>query len=652
MKSSRKRFLEVWVFSSFGLIALALILFAVNIIAGAMHKRLDLTSDKVYTLSEGTREILKSLDTPVTIQFFFSKDVPQMPMDLRNYAQRVEDFLKEYQAASGGKVRIQRLNPTPDSDAEDAAHLAGIYGQAVDLSGERIYFGIAVTCLDQTVAIPFLSPAREPFLEYDITRAIYRVLHPEKPVIGVMSSLPVMGSNMPPVMGRPQQHKPWLLISELKRDFDVRKIDTSADEIDKDINVLLVVHPRNLSDKTLYAIDQFVLRGGRLIAFLDPMNVVERQTNPMSQFQFTPPGASTLGKLLDKWGIEFNTDKVVADMVYMTRVQGRDGRPESMPTILSLPKQALLENDPAIGRLSSLLFAFSGAFEGSPADGLKQDVLVKTSDQCQLVEKFMAQMPGNAIIRDFKPENKPMALAIRLTGEFKTAFPDGKPGSEEKDKDADSNDKNDGKDSKTESKDKAKEKDKEKTESLKTGKSTVILVADADMLYDNFCVQRRRLFGQEVIVPLNENLSFAQNLIDYLSGDRRLLSIRGRGVKHRPFLVVRRMQAEARRQWQDQIRALEDKLSETKSKIEELERKKDKSQRLALTPEQQEAIRKFRKEEAETRKRLKELRKKLRRDIDRLQRNLELFNMAFMPCVVGLGGILIAFTKRRKSVHK
>lgn len=307
-----------------------------------------------------------------------------------------------------------------------------------------------------------------------------------------------------------------------------------------------------------------------------------------------------------------------------------------MPTVLSLPKQALRKNDPAIGRLSSLLFAFPGAFQGSPPDGLKKDVLVKTSDQCQLVDKFMAQMPGNAIIRDFKPENKPFALAIRLTGQFKTAFPDGKPGSNKTDKD----------------KKEDKGKTKKQAPSLKTGKSTVILVGDADMLYDNFCVQRRSLFGQEVVVPLNENLSFAQNLIEYLSGDTRLLSIRGRGVKHRPFLVVRRMQAEAERQWQDQIRALEDKLSETKRKISELERKKDKSQRLALTPEQKEAIRKFRKEEAETRKRLKELRKNLRRDIDRLQRNLEIFNVAMMPCLVGIGGILIAFSKRRKSVHK
>ncbi len=634
MKNS-KRFLETYVFSSIGVIVLALVFIAVNLLAATFYDRIDLTENKMYTLSKGTKEILKSLDTPVTIQLFYSKNVPDMPVYLKNYASRVLDFLKEYKAEAPGKIRIEELNPTPDSDAEDAAHLAGIYGQTTRLGGDKIYLGLAVTCLDKTVAIPFLSTDRENLLEYDITRAIYRVINPKKPVIGLMSSLPVMGGPSPMMMpGQPNRRKPWLLISELKREFEVRKIETSADKIPDDISVMVLIHAKNLSDKTLYALDQFILRGGRMVAFLDPMSFVESRTNPMSRFQHTPPGSSTLGKLLDKWGIQFKTDKVVADMVYMTRVRGRDGQPESLPTILSIPKAALLKNDPATAQLSSLLFAFSGAFEGTPPDYLKKEALVQTSDECEYVEKFMAQMPGNAVLRDFKPLNHKLDLAIRLSGKFKTAFPDGNPA------DASAGD----------SKEK-KKTNKAKNAALKIAKKpgVVVLVGDSDMLYDNFCVRRTQLFGQEIITPLNDNLSFAQNIIEMLTGDTRLISIRGRGVVHRPFLKVQKMQAEAQRQYQDQIRALEDKLSQTRQKISEIQKTKGKTQRLALSPEQQEAIRKFREQEAKTRKNLKELRKKLRRDIDSLEVRLELFNIALMPLVVSLGGIGLAFAKRRKG---
>ncbi len=642
---SKKRFIETYVFSTVGVVCMAVLLIAINIISGTLHDRVDLTADRIYTLSPGTRAILKTIDTPVTVQFFYSKDVAQMPVYLKNYANRVEDMLKEYAVESGGKIKVRRLNPTPDSDAEDAAHLAGIYGQSIGLTGDKIFFGLAITCLDQTATIPFLSPQRENLLEYDLTRAIYRVLHPDKPVLGLMSSLPVMGNPQPMMMpGMPPQsnRKPWLLVSELKRDFDVRKVETTAESIDDDISVLLLIHPKDLSDKTLFALDQFVLRGGKLIAFLDPMSIVESRSNPMSQMRRMPPGASTLGKLLDAWGIKFNTEKVVADMVYMTRVQGRDGQPQSMPTVLSLTRDAVQRDDPVTAQLSSLLVAFGGVFEGDGADGLKKETLLHTSDQCQLVEKFMAQMPGSAVLRDFKPEGRSMDLALRLTGTFKTAFPDGKPGETPK---ADDKTKNAG--------DKKEKNDGTHTLKKSAKSGTVVLVGDSDMLFDNFCVRRNNIFGQEFITPLNDNLSFAQNLVEQLSGDNNLISIRGRAITARPFLVVRRMKAEAEQQYQDQIRKLEDDLAETRRKISEIERRKGKtSQRLELTPEQRSAIKKFRQKEAETNRQLKLVRKKLRRRIDALETKVEWANIALMPALVALGGIVLAFVKRRRTAHK
>ena len=646
-----KKFAETWLFSSAGIIGILVLFVAVNIIAGTFRFRADLTEENLYTLSEGTRRILDSIDTPVTVRFYYSKDVPQMPMHLKNYAGRVEDLLKEYRRAAHGNLLVNKLNPKPDSDADDSASLDGVYGQALP-TGDRLYMGLAVSCLDETVAIPFLSPDRENFLEYDITRALSRVLSPKRPVLGVMSSLAVMGQSQPPnpmMQMQGMQNKPaWVVISELKADFDVREIQMTADAIPNDIDVLLMIHPTNLTDKTLFAIDQFVLRGGRLAAFLDPMSMIEAQENPMMQMQRMPPASSTLGKLLDAWGIEFDTEKVVADLEYMTRVSNRQGQPEVMPAILSLGQETLSDEDPATAQLDALLIGLAGAFSGTPADGLVQTVLIHTSEKSQRIEKFMAQMPGQQVVRDFESENKQQTLALRLTGTFRTAFPDGPPETAATGPDADAP---------PDAADSDGEADKEvesATPSLaqSTEPGAVVLVGDSDMTHDHFCVRKQAMFGQQIMTPISDNINLIFNIVENLSGDSNLIGIRSRGAISRPFDVVREMKVAAEERYQSTIRSLEEELAEVRRNINEMQQEKSSDQRFILSPEQQKAIASFREKEGRTSKELKEVRKQFRRDIDALEIRLKWANIALMPFLVGLSGLALALIKRRRMARK
>ena len=412
----KRKPLEIILFSAVGVIAMFIVLVAVNVIAAHFKQRIDLTAEKAYTLSPGTRAILAKLDTPVQIRFYVSQRATAMPVALKTYAQRVDDLLGEYKQASKGLIEIQKLDPEPDSDAEDSAKLDGVQGQPLS-TGERIYLGLSVTMLDQKQAIPFLTPERERLLEYDISRAIARVSETNKPTVGVMSSLPVMGTPIMP-MAQQKGDPPWAFITELQRDFNVKQVEMTADKIPDDIQVLVVIHPRAISDATQFAIDQFVLRGGRLLAFLDPKSVLDR----MGQGMGAPASTSNLDKLLKAWGLTFGTNKVVADMNYLAKT--RQGR---APAILILNEKAMNKEDIVTADADNLVMAMAGDFEGTPAPGLKETVLVKSSPNSELVDPMMAQFGGESVATNFTPSGKEFPLAVRLSGKFKTAFPEGKP---------------------------------------------------------------------------------------------------------------------------------------------------------------------------------------------------------------------------------
>jgi ABC-type uncharacterized transport system involved in gliding motility auxiliary subunit len=618
----KKKNLEALLYSTVGIVAMLLVLIAFNVIAAQAKQRVDLTAEKAYTLSPGTKAILAKLDTPVQIRFYCTRNVSTMPVILTTYAQRVDDLLQEYRQASKGKIEIQRLNPEPDSDAEDSARLDGVEGQPLR-TGERIYLGLSVSMLDQKQAIPFLTPDRERLLEYDISRLIAGVMTPDKPVIGVMSALPVMGQTNPMMMPRGQGQRPWALIDELKRDFNVKQVELSADKIPDDVKVLLVIHPKGISDAGQYALDQFVIRGGKLVAFVDPLSVLDRPPAQMSMMP--PPSTSTLDKLCKAWGINFDASKVVADMEHVAQL--REG---VNPTVLALNETAVNKDDIVTADADTLVMAFTGAFTGTPVQELSETVLIKSSRQSQLVDAQMAPMLGAQIASNFHSDNTEYPLAIRLTGKFKTAFPEGKP--------------------KAAPASPAEQKPDDKTAQAGLKQSaqptTVVLVGDADMIQDPVAIRDLPVIGQRVIMPVNSNLSFAQNAVEQLAGDSNLIAVRSRASRERPFLVVQKMQSEAESNYQSKIKELETSLGDTQRKINELQKNKEGGQRFILSPEQQQELANFRKTEANVKSQLKQMRKNLRSEVDSLENRIKWLNIAAMPLVVIAAGMGLTLMKR------
>ncbi len=635
----KKKGLETSLYSIVGVVALFVIVVAVNLIAARAKTRVDLTAERAYTLSKGTRNILAKLDTPVQIRLYVSQNENKIPVPLKTYAQRVEDMLGEYRQASKGLIEIQRLDPIPDSDAEDSAKLDGIEPQQLGPlgEGEPIYLGLSVTMLDKKEAIGFLSPDRERLLEFDLSRAITRVATNDKPVVGIMSPLQYAGSSpMMARMGRAPQANPWVFFAELQRDFTVKQVEPNAESIPDDVKVLVVIHPKGITDATQFALDQFVLRGGKLLAFLDPQAALDAQGgNPMGG-----GSSSNLDKLLKAWGLDFDGSKVVADTTYLGRT--RQGR---APAVLALTENALNKDDIITAQADNLLLAFSGAFAGKPAEGLTETVLIKSSTESQLVEGFAAQMGGEQVLKDFKPSGVEYAMAVRLTGKFKTAFPDGKPKAA---------------DAKPEEKkpdDKKDEKKDDKVLKESTGEGAVVLVGDSDFIQDQLTVQEIQnpfAGGQRMVVPTNGNLAFVQGAVEQLSGDDNLIAVRSRASRERPFTVVRKMQGDAEKAYRDKIKELETSLTDAQTKLNELQRAKGDQgkQKFILSPEQQAEIANFRKKEGDMKQQLKLERKKLRTDIDSLENWVKWLNIAAMPVLVSIAGVGMALARRNRRAAR
>ncbi len=634
--------LETWLYSTVGVVAMLVIIVAFNVIAARAKTRIDLTEERAYTLSEGTRNILAKLDTPVQIRFYCSRNENRMPVMLKTYAQRVEDLLGEFRQHSKGQIEVQKLDPTPDSDAEDSAKLDGVEGQMLG-DGEAIFLGVSVSMLDQKEAIAFLTPERERLLKYDLARAISRVMTPTKPVVGIMSPLPFAGQQMNPMMarmGRGGGTPAWVFHNELQRDFTVQSVEMTAESIPENVKVLVVIHPKGISDAAQFAIDQFVLRGGKLIAFLDPSAALDPQGGgPMGG----GGSSSTLDKLLKAWGLSFENTKVVADTTYT----GRTARGPA-PAVLALTENAVNKDDIITAQADNLFMIFAGAFSGSPAAGLSQTVLVKSSKDSQLIEPMIAQMSGEQVQKDFVSSGIERTLAVRLTGKFKTAFPDGKPkAAEPKPGEPPTPD-----EKKPEDK---KEEDKSLKESAQEG--AVVLIADSDMIQDQIAVREMQNpfgGGQRMVMPANGNLAFAQGAIEQLSGDNNLITVRSRASRERPFTVVRKMQADAEANYRSKIKELETSLSDAQGKLNALQRTKadQGGQKFILSPEQQQEIANFRKKETEVKQQLKLERKKLRTDIDSLENRIKWINIAGMPVLVTFAGLALALARRNRRAAR
>lgn len=605
-----------------GLAVIAAIAIAGDIVLANLPLRHDFTAEKLYTLSNGSREVLSQLDEDVTFKYYVSSSAAEMPMALKTYAQTVENLMKEYERASGGRLVLEMYDPKPDSDAEEWAQRYGIEPQTVNPMGSPVYFGVTAVCGDREETLGVLSPRTQETLEYDLTRLVTRVAWPDRPVVGVMTSLKgVLAEKANPYamqMGqRPAQG--WAAFSELAKDYEVVPVATDAEKIDDNVKTLVVMHAKDLSDKTLYAIDQFVLRGGKLVACVDAFSLKDmlaqrEQQNPMMG---GADPSSSLGKLFDAWGVKFDTAKLVCDLSASTKLNNGQGGAEDNPAFLTLAVKNFDQGDMIVRGLSNVLVPFAGSLEFEKKEmDLAFTPVVKTSDENSCTIDKAAMMYGGGL-SDMVPDGRSRVLAARIDGTFKTAFPKGPDGTNDVSK------------------------------ALVEGKNTVLVFADSDFLADDFSVRMMRTPFGNIPQLISDNLTLFSNVIEQFAGREELIGVRSRGAADRPFTVVNELEAEAMRKFQAKESALREELQQTQQRLNALQREKKGGERYVLSREQQNEIAKFRKAQADTRRQLKNVRKELTAGIDSLGLTLKTVNIALVPALVILFGLFRGL-KRRK----
>ena len=617
--------------SATGLLVVFGILAALHVIAQKASIRTDLTEDHLFTLSSGTKQLLGSMERDVTLKLYFSRSAENLPVGLKQYAERVTDLLREYETHSKGRVLVEVLDPKPDSDEEEWAQRYGLTGQGMNLlgGGSTVYFGLVALSGSREAVIPFIAPNAEPQIEYLVTRLVNEVLQTKRPKIGVMSALPIVGEPPNPFAQSGGQ-EPWVIVSELKKQYEVIPVATEIPEIPADVDTLLLVHPQALSDQTQFAIDQFVLRGGRLLAFVDPLCLAQQEIDGQPMQSFTQ-NSSDLNKLTRAWGgIELASDGIVSDIENATQISRGQGKVERSPLWLSLRNDRINRDDVGTSHLKILMVPFSGAFRvASTNENVTVTPLVKSSADSTFAS-LMEVMNPNLPAGRSRGEGEQM-LALRLQGHFKTAFPDGKPRVPE-----------------TKEGEQAADSGKP---ALKESRQpcVVVLVADVDLLFNRFCVNAMQFLGQTFYEPINDNLNFVLNTIEQISGNAALIGLRSRGTFDRPFERVLNMERDAQKRWQQEELSLTAKLQETQARLRELESVKSKDQQYILSPEQKAEIEKFRNEQFQTQQQLKQVRKNLRRDIEVLGLKIKVLNIALMPALVAVFGLFRGWHRRKQA---
>lgn len=591
----------------------------------------DFTQKQIHTLSQGTRAILGELDTPVVIRYYASRNTDYMPEELKLHMRRTDDLLKEYRSLAKGKLRIENFDPQPDTDAEDSANLDGINGQRMD--DQNLYFGLAVSCLDRTSVIPFIDPRDETMLEYHLSKCIAEVSTPVKPKVGIMSALDLKGS---PAMMQGQRPAPsWVIYQQLKQSFNLVDIPLANPSIDpKEIKVLLLFHPAGITPEAEFAVDQYLLSGGTVVACLDACSVAAQMTgggNPMTGQQ-GPPTSSTLPSLLPAWGVSFEATKVLADPALATKLGGdRLGL-----AVLTLTKDSMPQKDNVITKdLASCTFFLPGAFTQTGGGGVAANTLLKSTAGAGFVDAARASQLDPALATTFRSSGTAYDLVTHLSGTFKTAFPDGDP----KAKSAAADDKKDDK------------KDAPKQSWLKEAASpgNVFLIADVDAFYDRFAYNVQNFGGTQMASPVNGNASLLFNLLDQAVGSKHLIGARSRSAIRRPFTVVQKMESDFNQQVGTKIVEFQEKQKAAQQKLGELQAKKSRGSELYLSPEQEAEIRTLRKQQVEYSKLIREQEKELRRQKDKLAGKITLLNVAAMPLIVILVGFALFFQRRRAT---
>jgi ABC-type uncharacterized transport system involved in gliding motility auxiliary subunit len=614
-----------------GLVLLAVLFLGVVMLSnvGLRGMRLDLTQNKLYTLSSGTQQVLRELKEPVNLYFYFSRDVAakQSPLILP-YAARVREFLEEISARAGGKVHLHVVDPQPFSDDEDRAAEFGLQPLPVGNGGESLYFGLGGTnSTDGRSAIPNFQADREEFLEYDVAKLIQELATPKKPVIGLLSSIGLQGQFNPQTG---QMGEPWPIYTQLQQLFNVRTLNADLDHIEKDVDVLMLVHPKQLQPKALYAIDQFVMRGGRVLLLVDPDAGADlsgqNPSNPLAAAM--ADHSSDLKPLLAAWGVDYDATKVVGDLSRGLEVRtNASSGPIRHIGILGLRRADMDQKDVVTATLESLNLATVGSLSQRAGAKTTFQPLLMSSTSAELIpsQRFHALVDPSTLRDGFKSTGIRYTIAARITGPVDSAYPNGPPP-----------------DLKPVAGPPIAHLAKSSTP------ANIVVIADTDFLMDYLWVQQRELLGQRIAQAFANNGDLIANVLDNLSGSGALISIRGRASFSRPFERIDAL----KRQADDRLRAkaleLQSELQQTESKLTELQSKRNDQSSIMLSPEQEEELKRFTAEKTRVRKELRETQRGLDVDINRLGSRLKVINIALAPLVVAIAGVLILSMRRRR----
>jgi ABC-type uncharacterized transport system involved in gliding motility auxiliary subunit len=614
-----------------GLIALAVLFLAVVMLSnvGLRGVRLDFTQNKLYTLSKGTQQVLNDLKEPVNLYFYFSRDVAAKKSPLvMPYAARVREFLEEISARAGGKVHLQVIDPQPFSDEEDRAAEFGLQSLHAGGAGEALYFGLGGTnSTDGRSAIPSFTPDREEFLEYDVAKLIQELGTPKKPVIGLLSSIGLQGQFNPQTG---QMGEPWPIYTQIQQLFTVRTLTPDLDHIDKDVDVLMLVHPKQLAPKALYAVDQFVMRGGRILLMLDPNAGADLSgqdpSNPLAGAMANH--SSDLQPLLASWGVDYDATKVIGDLGRGLEVRANTSTaPVRHIGILGLRRDDMDQKDVVTASLESINLATVGSLAAHPgAKTTLEPLLMSSTTAAPMPAQRFNALVDPATLRDgFKSTGVRYTIAARITGPVDSAYPNGPPG------------------------------DQKPTPgppiahlAKSTTPANLVVIADTDLMMDYLWVQTRELFGQRIAQPFANNGDLIANILDNLSGSGALISVRGRASFSRPFERIEALKHQA----DDRLRAkaleLQTELQQTEKKLTELQSKRNDQSSLMLSPEQEAELKRFTAEKTRVRKELRETERGLDVDINRLGSWLKVINIAISPLIVAVAGVVILWLRRHR----
>ncbi len=615
-----------------GLALAVVLLVSVNTIVGRLFggAGVDLTDQGLYTLSDGTRAILHRIDEPITLKFYYSPRLGDVVPTYGVYADRVRALLQRYASIADGKIKLEILDPKPFSDVEDQATAAGLQSVPLENGGESVYFGLAGTnSTDDSESIAFFQRDREKFLEYDLTRLVQALAFPKKKVVGLISTLALDGDPMAQMRGQPSQ--PQAVLEQLRQNYAVRDLSTSVDVIPDDVDVLMIVQPEKLSDKTEYAIDQFVLRGGHALVFADPYSEF-----PMAhRSAMSPPSGNSVAafdRLLHAWGVALTPGKFVGDRSAATQVNaGDEEHPLAAEYLawLSLKGDDINATDPITGRLTQINVGTAGALTPIKDAKTSFETLLQSSADSNLIDTSrVAGMPVPDImglLKDFTPSGTRYTIAARVTGPASTAFPAGPP------KDAG-----------------------DKAPQLKTAAQpiNVVVVADSDILDDRFWIEYQNFMGRKVGQPIANNGDLVQNAVDSLAGTADLINLRSRGSAVRPFTLVDTIRRAADDRYRTHEKELQTKLTEAEQKLASVKPAEDANGDVALTPDQQKTVDQIRGEIISTRTELRGVQLALREDIDRLKNKLVFYDVALVPLLVSGLAIIIGLVRVRRRARR